>query len=86
MRMKCHARQYSDQMNCGRCGLVWDMNDPNRPRCGLRPTRPGWRIRLALWLAPELRPAPSSPPAPEPEPDDTLGLPDIPAHRRKYSD
>ena len=30
---KCTARQYSDQMNCHRCGLVWDMNDPDPPRC-----------------------------------------------------
>lgn len=31
----CKARQYSDQMNCPRCGLVWDMNDPDPPPCGL---------------------------------------------------
>jgi len=29
----CEARQYSDQMCCGRCGLVWDMNDPEPPDC-----------------------------------------------------
>jgi len=28
----CHARQYSDQMLC-RCGLGWDMNDPEPPEC-----------------------------------------------------
>lgn len=29
----CEAKQYSDQMFCDRCGLVWDMNDPDRPEC-----------------------------------------------------
>lgn len=29
----CEARQYSDQMNCQRCGLVWDMNDEDPPEC-----------------------------------------------------
>lgn len=31
--MTCEARQYSDQMQCGRCGLAWDVNDPEPPRC-----------------------------------------------------
>jgi hypothetical protein len=31
---KCEARQYSDQMNCTKCGLIWDMNDHEPPRCG----------------------------------------------------
>lgn len=31
--MSCDARQYSDQMLCGRCGLGWDMNDPEPPEC-----------------------------------------------------
>lgn len=30
----CLARQYSDQMACDACGLVWDMNDPEPPTCG----------------------------------------------------
>lgn len=30
---RCEARQYSDQMNCARCGLVWDVNDPDEPTC-----------------------------------------------------
>lgn len=30
---KCQARQYGDQMQCGRCGLSWDTNDPERPEC-----------------------------------------------------
>lgn len=32
--MTCHARQYSDQMICGPCGLQWDVNDTDAPRCG----------------------------------------------------
>lgn len=31
---RCKARQYSDQMMCGQCGLTWDMNDPEPPTCG----------------------------------------------------
>ena len=30
---RCQARQYSDQMMCGACGLTWDMNDPDPPIC-----------------------------------------------------
>jgi predicted amidophosphoribosyltransferase len=29
----CKARQYSDQMVCPRCGLQWDVNDPDPPQC-----------------------------------------------------
>lgn len=29
----CDARQYSDQMICGKCGLQWDINDPDPPEC-----------------------------------------------------
>lgn len=29
----CAARQYSDQMHCAKCGLTWDMNDPEPPKC-----------------------------------------------------
>lgn len=32
--MTCQARQYSDQMQCGACGLQWDINDPEPPACG----------------------------------------------------
>lgn len=31
--MPCEARQYSDEMNCARCRLVWDVNDPDPPQC-----------------------------------------------------
>lgn len=33
----CSIRQHSDQMMCGACNLVWDVNDsapPNCPRTG----------------------------------------------------
>ena len=29
---KCYAKQTSDQMTCP-CGNVWDINDPDRPKC-----------------------------------------------------
>lgn len=29
----CKARQESDQMCCGQCGLAWDVNDPEPPKC-----------------------------------------------------
>lgn len=29
----CEARQYSDQMQCARCGLAWDVNDHEPPAC-----------------------------------------------------
>ena len=29
----CKAKQYSDQMMCGRCGLAWDVNDIGPPKC-----------------------------------------------------
>ena len=35
-RERCLALQYSDQMNCARCNLAWDMNDPEPPECGKR--------------------------------------------------
>lgn len=31
--MTCKARQYSDQMYCGECGLTWDVSDPEPPEC-----------------------------------------------------
>lgn len=38
-RPRCEARQYSDQMMCDRCALVWDMNDPEPPECEPFPLR-----------------------------------------------
>lgn len=30
---RCQARQQGDEMQCGRCGLSWDVNDADRPDC-----------------------------------------------------
>lgn len=30
----CNAYQSGDSMYCGGCGLQWDANDPDPPRCG----------------------------------------------------
>ena len=29
----CAARRVGDQMQCGKCGLQWDFNDPDAPAC-----------------------------------------------------
>lgn len=29
----CQSIQYSDQMQCGRCGYTYDVNDPDPPEC-----------------------------------------------------
>lgn len=29
----CEARQYSSSVECLRCNLQWDMNDPDPPKC-----------------------------------------------------
>lgn len=29
----CRARRYNEQMICERCGLQWDVDDPEPPRC-----------------------------------------------------
>ena len=43
-RPGCEAAQYSDQMQCARCGLAWDVNDHEPPECApppsARPTPP----------------------------------------------
>jgi hypothetical protein len=63
----CEARQQGDEMQCGRCGLTWATNDPERPACGPRidkraiPTRATTRAVQRLeagLLAPE-QPAPN---------------------------
>lgn len=33
---ECDAKQTSDQMTCRTCGLVWDMNDSDPPKCPKR--------------------------------------------------
>lgn len=36
MRMSgCKAIQMSDQMVCNKCGVRWDVNDPEPPTCGV---------------------------------------------------
>lgn len=32
--MQCDVRQYSDLTVCERCGLRWDTNDADPPKCG----------------------------------------------------
>lgn len=32
-RPGCQARQVSDELQCGKCGLTWDVNDPDPPSC-----------------------------------------------------
>jgi hypothetical protein len=34
MKPACEAYQAGDTTMCGRCGLQWDTNDPEPPRCG----------------------------------------------------
>lgn len=34
--LPCMARQFSDKMHCGPCGLTWDVNDGNPPACQSR--------------------------------------------------
>lgn len=29
----CQARQYSDEMVCAPCGLTWDVNERDAPKC-----------------------------------------------------
>lgn len=36
---QCAAYQVSDQMSCPKCGLIWDVNDPEPPQCGKPRTR-----------------------------------------------
>lgn len=38
--MTCQARQYSDQMRCKACSLVWDTNDSEPPPCGNKTQSP----------------------------------------------
>lgn len=41
MKNGCSARRVNEQMQCGKCGLAWDVNDPEPPQC--RPiTQSSW--------------------------------------------
>jgi len=31
MTSRCKARRQQDEMHCGRCGLTWDVKDPDAP-------------------------------------------------------
>lgn len=31
--MSCEAQRINDQMQCGRCGLAWDVGDSDPPKC-----------------------------------------------------
>lgn len=31
--MACKAIRQGDQMQCGKCGLSWDVDDTERPKC-----------------------------------------------------
>lgn len=33
MRKKCKAYRRNDQLICDRCGLIWDVNDTDPPKC-----------------------------------------------------
>ena len=46
LRHECSARQFSDQMQCAKCGLCWDMNDPEPPECKPVAT-PGYDAAMA---------------------------------------
>lgn len=36
MADKCKITQHSDQTQCETCGLKWDTNDPEEPKCPSR--------------------------------------------------
>lgn len=29
----CQAQRQANEMRCARCGLLWDLNDPEPPAC-----------------------------------------------------
>lgn len=52
----CEAVQFSDQMRCDRCGLSYDVNDPDPPDCKKPVTvhkgaSVGWTTALDYRLA-----------------------------------
>lgn len=53
-KSNCNARQYSDQMLC-RCGLAWDMNDPEPPVCRAADEAPKLDPRVAEKTARHVR-------------------------------
>jgi hypothetical protein len=73
----CNAQQQGDEMACGRCGLRWEVKDPNPPAClqHERRSRPRSEASAAVSkafrefavhgmpaLPPAIAPAPTLPP------------------------
>lgn len=54
-RNDCFARQYSDQMICSACGLIWDLNDPEPPECGRVDKRTKAIKKLAKFDEPSVK-------------------------------
>lgn len=44
--MACMARRINDQMLCTQCGLSWDIDDPEKPKCN---PRKGRRVTNQDW-------------------------------------
>jgi hypothetical protein len=72
----CQARRYSDQMHCGRCGLTWDINDPEPPTCATEgqhrasgPLRGSFDERISIQKIRDLLNDPPSAKKYEPAPD-----------------
>ena len=41
---QCKARRMNDEMQCGQCGLTWEVKDPDWPLCpGSKDQTPGER-------------------------------------------
>lgn len=53
-RHNCQARQYGDQMMCAACGLNWDTNDQEPPKCGKAADQRAKKARFLLSLQNEL--------------------------------
>lgn len=54
---QCQARRINDQMQCGLCGLTWDVNDPAEPDCDPRRDFRTRRARLLVSLEKEAQEA-----------------------------
>jgi hypothetical protein len=52
--MTCQARQYGDQRQCAACGLIWDINDPEPPKCKPASRRKETYNQIAARIATEL--------------------------------
>lgn len=61
----CEARQHGDEMQCGRCGLTWATNDPERPACAPRIDKRAIPTRATTRAVQRLGGAVESPPVDE---------------------